>query len=329
MSNLRVGFIGFGSWARNAYLPALQYDGRAIVTAVTASSEKTRRYAKEILGNNVTVFDNYEELLSQPNLDAVMIAVPDNVHQVVLTSAINTGIPVFYEPPISHTRKQIPIMINHLLGAPQVTYAHLELCFHPGIDQAIQLIKHNIIGLLHNVTITLHADWGCPKDSDLCFMNRMSCWYVDVLNRIIGSLPKRVLVLDGYGTSGRMQTISTGIYDYDGIFGIFKANVNSPEGLSITIEISGDKGEISLNYFTGELRYRSLEQPEWVVIYCTPQKPYADWPGVRETISTFLDAVISRNSTLGNAKAVAQLNLIGLAAEESKDSGSWAEVKLL
>ena len=322
-----MGLIGFGSWVREAYLPALQYDGRAIVTAVTAATERTRRYAQEVLGDSVAVYDSYEDLLSQAKLDAVMIAVPDEAHQATLSAAIDSGIAVFYEPPISHLREQIPSMINHLVSAPQITFAHLELCFHPGIARIVQLVETGVIGLLQNVTVTLHANWGTTKNSDLCLMNRMSCWYVDVLNRIIGSVPKRVLVLDGYGGSGRMQAVSTGIYDYHGIWGVFRANVSSPEGVSITIDTVGSEGDICLDYFSGTLRYRSLLHTNWTTEHSSPLEPFADWPGVRETVSSFLDSVIRRESSLGNAENVAQLNLVGLAADRSKDTGCWENVE--
>lgn len=96
---------------------------------------------------------------------------------------------------------------------------------------------------------------------------------------------------------------------------------------SIIIEISGDKGDIYFNYFTGEIRYRNLQHPEWIGEYFSPLKPYADWPGVRETISSFLDSVISGEPNQGNAEAVAQLNLIGLASDKSIDTKGWAEVE--
>lgn len=329
MSKCKIGLIGFGTWTTTAYLPALQCDGRAIITAVTASTEKSRQYARQLLGNDIVLFNNYEELLEQPNLDAIMIAVPDNIHQAALTAALDSGIPVFYEPPISDSPQQIPNMIQRLLAAPQVTYAHLELSFHPAITYAVQLMKLKTIGTIQNVTVTLNADWGRPKDSNICFMNRMSCWYVDLLNKIIGTLPERVLVLDGYGCLGRMQSTSIGIYDYGGIWGIFKANINNPKGVSIYIEIVGDNGEITIDYFTGELRYRSLQFPEWITEHYSALTPHANWPGVRETISTFLDSVISKNTLLGNAQNVAQLNRIGLASEESTDTKTWATIKKL
>lgn len=326
MSKIRIGLIGFGEWARNAYLPALQCDGRAMITAITASSEKTRQLAREILGDDVVIFENYQELLCHAKIDAVMIGVPDRVHEAALSAAIDAGVAVFYEPPIAHTRKQIPVMLDRLLKAEQVTYAHIELSSHPGIKRAVELIKNKTIGSLHNVTINLTADWGCSNDADLCLLDRMSSWYVDVLNHIIGSVPTRVLVLDGHGSMGRMQTISTGIYDYNGVHGFIKANVDSPAGLSITMEIVGDEGEIYIDYFSGEFKYRSKQNPEWIVEDCSPLKPYANWPGVRETVSSFIDAVISGDKSMGNAQAIVVLNQIGLASDESVDIKNWVEI---
>jgi predicted dehydrogenase len=329
MSKIHVGLIGFGAWSRSSYLPALQQDGRAVIAAVSAASENSRKCAQEILGQSITVYKDYHRLLEQSDLDAVMIAVPEKLHQAALSAAIDSGIPIFYEPPIADTREQIPIMIDKLLAARQVTHADLELGFHPAIERAIALIKDSQIGLLQNVTVTLQANWGIEHaDSDLCLINRMTCWYVDILNRIVGSLPKRVLVLDGYGNPGRRQTNGTSIYDYDGVWGFLKANVDSAEKLSLSVDVGGDHGDILIDFFTGVLHHRNHAFPDWIEEFCVPLKPLADWPGVRESVSSFFDSVISGKPSPCNAGNVTQFHRIGLAAEESKDTGHWAEIPL-
>lgn len=330
MTKLRIGLIGFGTWTRNAYLPALQYDGRAIVTAATAASEKTRKSIRDVVGSEVAIFDNYETLLNEAELDAVMIAVPDAYHQPALSAALKTGIPVLYEPPIANTRVEIASMIDTLLAAPQVTHADLELGLIPVVNYTANLLKNGEIGTLQSISVDLKAAWG-PElpDLDVCMINRTSCWYVDVMNRITGFIPNRVLVLDGYGNSGRRQNTSTGIFDYNGIWGILKINVNSAEKLSINIEITCDNGEMQINLLTGELKIRTLQNPDWYIQSYPSLQPCADWPGMRESVSSFIDSVISGKPSPGNAKIVAQLNLIGLAAEYSKDSGTWAEIKKL
>lgn len=154
----------------------------------------------------------------------------------------------------------------------------------------------------------------------------MSCWYVDMLNQIIGETPSRVLVLDGRGASGRMQPTSIGIYDYHGVWGILKMDVNRPDEVSIQVELSGSEGNATLDYFTGILTRQSRRNPERIDEEVFPLRPYADYPAVRETVSAFLDAVIHGDCSHGNAAKVAALNRVGLAAEASKDSGNWVTI---
>lgn len=47
---IKIGLIGFGSWVRRAHLPALEYDGRAIITAAAAATEKQGRKSRPDAG---------------------------------------------------------------------------------------------------------------------------------------------------------------------------------------------------------------------------------------------------------------------------------------
>ena len=48
---------------------------------------------------------------------------------------------------------------------------------------------------------------------------------------------------------------------------------------------------------------------------------------MHESIASFLDAIETGIPSYANANVVANLHLIGLASEESKKTGTWAEVK--
>jgi hypothetical protein len=130
MSELRIGLVGYGSWTRNAYLPALQRSGRATVLSVAAPSELTRQRIRNELGNDLFIFDGFEALLNGPQLDGVMIAVPDLMHEAALTAALANGVAVFYEPPFPiPTNTYVPC--SRLLMARQITHANLELGYIP------------------------------------------------------------------------------------------------------------------------------------------------------------------------------------------------------
>src|SRR4029077_3620282 len=103
------------------------------------------------------------------------------------------------------------------------------------ITQSAQFIKAKLIGSIQSVSIQLHSNWGPEPDQDINNIHRLSVWYVHVLNVLLNATPKRVLIMDGYGTPERRQSQSMGFYDYDGIWGAFKLNIDSAEALAIQI----------------------------------------------------------------------------------------------
>ena len=115
---IRTGLIGYGSWTRKAYVPALTRDARAVIVAAAAPSERTRNRIAGDLGPDVAVYDGFEGLLNGPALDAVMIAVPDFMHEAALSAVIDAGVPVLYEPPVSDTRQGIPTHAQASVESP-------------------------------------------------------------------------------------------------------------------------------------------------------------------------------------------------------------------
>jgi predicted dehydrogenase len=219
--------------------------------------------------------------------------------------------------------------MKKLLAAGQITHADLELAPVPAITKASQLIKEKLIGNIQSASIRLHSNWGADPDQDINNIHRLSVWYIHVLNVLLNATPNRVLIMDGYGTPGRRQSQSAGFYDYDGVWGEFKVNIDSAEALAIQIELVGSEGEILINLLTGELKLRTKTHREWSIQNCPAIQPYADWPGMHESVKAFLDAVETGIPSYANAGVVANLHLIGMAAEESKDTGGWAKVKEL
>lgn len=329
MTEIKIGIIGYGSWVKDAYIPALQNDERAKITGISARSEATIKLIKQDFGNSIDIYQGYEDLLASTKIDAVMIAVPDFVHAEVITAALASGKAVFYEPPIAHTRALLPKIIKQLLAAPQITHADLELALVPAVIEASELIKSQAIGNVQTASIRLQSGWGPDPDQDINNIGRLSVWYTHVLNVLLDSKPKRVLIMDGYGTPGRRQSQSTGFFDYNGIWGELRVNIDSAEDLTINIEVVGDSGDIQIDVLTGELKIRTKSVREWKVMLLPAIQPYADWPGMHESISSFLDAVESGTPSFANAQVVADLHLIGLASEESKETGTWAKAKEL
>jgi predicted dehydrogenase len=327
--NIRVGLIGYGGWARTAYMPSLHRDGRAHIVSAAAPSPATQQRIRDELGPAVAVFSGPQALLSGPPVDAVFIAVSEAAHEPAMAAALDAGVAIFYEPPLANRRQNMRPMMDRLLAAPQVTHADLEIGFMPVVGEAARRVAGATLGRVRTARIRLNASWGADPASDLCTMNHLAPWYVDTLNRILGKTPKRILVLDGEGLPGRAQTHSQAHFDYAGVWATFQANLGSVVQLETTIEINGDDGDMVVDIFAGTLRQRTRDEKNWSMDHIPAIEPVAGWPGMHECISAFLDAVSGGPPNTTDARTVTQLHLVGLAAEESKDSGTWAEIKKL
>ena len=348
--DLSVGLIGYGNWTRMAYLPAMLRDGRARIVSAAAPSAATQQRITSELGPEISVFSNAADLLNGPPVDAVFIAVSDAAHEEALTAALDAGVPMFYEPPLANRRQRIRPMVARLLKAPQVTHADLEIGFIPVFIEAARRVRDGVIGQVHTASVRLQSNWGADPEADLSTLNHIAPWYVDTLNRILDATPSRVLILEGEGLPGRAQRQCQGLYDYGGTWGTVQVNLGCVVELETTVEVNGEDGDLVVDLFSGELRQRTRGQSDWSVEMIAESEPRAGWPGMNECVALFLDAVNGEpladtayedsdvdalRAKLGtgplpaDAKSVAQLHMIGLAAEASKDSGGWAEVEAI
>ncbi len=324
--SLRVGLVGYGAWTRSAYLPALRRDGRARPVAVVARSERSRQLARAELGPDLLLAGRLEDLPDAAGLDAVMIAVPDAMHEAVLRTALQGGAAVLYEPPLTDQLAHVEPMLQRLLASKAVTYADLELGFIPAVARAAEIAAAGDLGALQTAAIELRADWGPVPNYGLCNVDHLCTWYVDVLNRLVGSTPSRVLVLDGHGVPGRRQNRNIAHFDYPGVWGTLDVDIASVGNLAITVRIDGSDGDLFADLLTGEVRWRNRSRRAWVHEQCPALQPYASWPGMHECVSSFLDAVEQGGGIVNDARRVVLLQRIGLAAESSLDSGTWAVV---
>lgn len=325
---LRIGLAGYGNWAREAYMPALRADGRGEVVAASAPSQATRQRIREELGSRVRIYPHFDAMLEAGDLDGVLMALPEAVHEPSLLAAIGSGTPFFYEPPVSHRRDRIAPVLEALLAATQIQQADLELRYLPVVAAAAQRLGEGAIGEPQTARIRMNGNWNARPGAGLSLPLVLAPWYVDVLDAILDAHPQSVLVQDGRGTEGRMQAYALTQLDYGGVWGTFQANISSVQGPETWVEIQGRDGDLIADLFTGELRLRSRSGPEWRVDRVVAAlRPFAGWPGLRECLSDFLNQLEGKASSGVPAEDMARLHCLGLAAEESIDTLSWARVR--
>ena len=244
MGKLRAGLIGYGNWSREAFLPALRLDGGVVISAVAAFSEDTRQRIRGELGGGVRIYDGFEALLQDRNLDLVLIGLPDVRHEEALLAALQSGIPFLYEPPVSDQLDRIVPTLRRLLSAQQITHADLEVRFAPVLRRATQRVAEGAIGEPQTAEIRMHGTWDPRMDSQISLPHALAGWYLDALDSVLGIHPRRVLVQNGRGLPGRMQTCAVTQLDYEGVWATFRSHLSRVRGPETVVEGNGREGDL-------------------------------------------------------------------------------------
>ena len=328
MSDIRIGLIGYGGWTRLAFVPALRQHERARIVSAAAFSEASQDRIREELGPDGQVCGGFEALLDGPEVDAVMMAIPDSIHETAMSAVLDAGVAAYYEPPLADNPGDIRRMLKRLVTADQITHGDLEIGFATIVLRTAELLRQGVIGAPQAVHLKLRSNWAEFGGPDLCLAHHLGPWYVDGLNSIIGRSPGRVLVMDGHGQAGRRQFHSLAHFDYGGLWGTIHLNIDSVDKLETMIEVTGDEGDMTVDYFRNTIHLRSKSDAEGEAIHVEPAMPVVGgWPGEAESVAEFLDAVEKGTPNRTDGRMAAQLYLTGLAIERSKDTGGWVEIE--
>ena len=100
MAKIRWGVLGAAKIARTKVIPAMQRAQEGEVTALASRSLETARSAAATLGI-AKAYGSYEELLADPDLDAVYIPLPNHLHVPWSIKAAEAGKHVLCEKPIA------------------------------------------------------------------------------------------------------------------------------------------------------------------------------------------------------------------------------------
>lgn len=95
---IQAAILGMGRWGQNLHQSVLNSKQIRISHVCTRSPAKVVEYCEQ---NNLTLVDRYDELLANPEIDAVIIATPHSQHSGQILQAADAGKHVFVEKPFT------------------------------------------------------------------------------------------------------------------------------------------------------------------------------------------------------------------------------------
>lgn len=139
--SINWGFIGAGMVAEKALAPAVRSARGANLYAVASRDIKRAQALKPEVA-----YDNYEELLNDPKVDAIYIALPNNLHKELTIKALNAGKHVLCEKPLAMNYAQAQEMFAVAKSNNRLLVEAIWFRFHPRTNKMIQVVALGEIG---------------------------------------------------------------------------------------------------------------------------------------------------------------------------------------
>ncbi len=110
---LRIAVVGQGHFAQVAVLPAIaQLDDIELAALVSGSRHKLDELGDEYNVQTLVDYDDLDDLLASGTIDAVYVAVPNDLHAEITLVAARHGVHVLCEKPMAPTEAECMQMIR-------------------------------------------------------------------------------------------------------------------------------------------------------------------------------------------------------------------------
>ncbi|WP_203920975.1 Gfo/Idh/MocA family protein [Rugosimonospora africana] len=191
---MRIGVLGAARIAPAAIIKPARQVPDVTVTAIAARDPGRARAfaAKHAIP---TVHPDYEQLLADPDVDAVYIPAPNGLHARWTLAALAAGKHVLCEKPLASNETQAREVADAADRAGLVVMEAFHYRYHPLLARVEQLLGEGAIGAVRHV----HASmcFPLPKFSDIRYrldlaggaMMDAGCYAVNAL-RLVGGEPE-------------------------------------------------------------------------------------------------------------------------------------------
>jgi len=147
---IRIALIGAGSFARSSHLPNLKmlsgnYHLRAVVCKTGISAKNIgRQYDADYITTDV------KDVLSDPDIDAVLIATPHHLHGSLTLEALRCGKHVLVEKPLTLSRKELAELSNFYNPNSALGGSGLQPILLTGYNRRFSSYFHKMKQILEN-----------------------------------------------------------------------------------------------------------------------------------------------------------------------------------
>jgi predicted dehydrogenase len=164
---INIGFIGVGRQSMGLLNGFIRIPGVRVVAGSDVYGIKRQRFEKRVIDyyqettkkkTKVRMYERYQDLLNQKDIDAVVIASPDHWHALHAIDACKAGKDVYLEKPLTFTIKEGQELVKAVRQNNRILAVGSQQRSGPEFQLAVKLVRDGKIGKLERI----NAHVGAP-----------------------------------------------------------------------------------------------------------------------------------------------------------------------
>jgi len=217
---VRWGVLSTAKIGTKKVIPAMQLGKYCEMTAIASRNlDKAQATARQL--GIPKAYGSYEELLADPDIDAIYIPLPNHLHVPWSIKALNAGKHVLCEKPIGLTTAQAQELLDAAQKRPQLKVMEAFMYrHHPQWQQARQLVDEGKIGDLRTIQ-SFFSYYNTDPDN---IRNKaeigggglmdVGCYCISLSRFIFGTEPERICGIMEYDPQFKTDRLTSGVLDF-------------------------------------------------------------------------------------------------------------------
>ena len=153
---IKWGIIGLGNIAFEFAKSFYNSDNADLIAVASTSNEKLIKFKQNFNIEKENLYNSYQKLLENEDIDIVYIALPNSFHFEWILKAIEKNKNILVEKPAFVSLKEAEIIFNHK-NLKNIFFGEGYMYrYHPQINETIKIIKSKAIGKL----ISMESNFG-------------------------------------------------------------------------------------------------------------------------------------------------------------------------
>ncbi len=248
---VRWGILSAANIGAKRVGPAIAAAANGRLVAV-ASRNPQRAAELFAFAPDTLIYDDYDTLITDPEIEALYIPLPNSLHAEWAIKALRAGKHVLCEKPLAITADEGMTMAQAARDTGMLLMEAFMYRFHPQTVWALEQVAVGRIGQVKLVRASFAFNIG-TRAHDIRLQAALAggslmdvgCYPVNLCRAVFGRSPIAVGARVFVPSNGEVEQAATAVLDFnDGCFGVIDSNLRLPTRQ--TAEIIGEIGTITI-----------------------------------------------------------------------------------